>query len=128
MTKAGQVEVPADPGRVGWHRFSPAPGEAAGSSVIVGHVDAKGRGLGVLVALSKVRRGDPVRVSQSAGPGPGYQVVSRRTVARKDVGEAGASRLEGTRFLTLITRTGPCVGAEGGYLNNLVVTPEAVER
>ncbi|MFD4791513.1 class F sortase [Streptomyces sp. NPDC058459] len=128
VTKAGQVEVPADPGRVGWYRFSPAPGEAAGSSVIVGHVDAKGRGLGVLVALNEVRRGDLVRVSRSAGTAVDYRVVSRRTVAKKALGATGAFRVEGPAVLTLITCTGPYVADDGGYQNNLVVTAEAVGR
>ncbi|MFD4543808.1 class F sortase [Streptomyces bauhiniae] len=128
VTESGQVEVPADPGRVGWYRFSPAPGEAAGSSVIVGHVDAKGRGLGVLVALSEVRLGDLVRVSRSPGAAADYRVVSRRTVAKKALGATGAFRVDGPAVLTLITCTGPYLADEGGYQNNLVVTAEAVAR
>lgn len=128
VTRSGQVEVPADPKRVGWYRFSPAPGGRAGSSVIVGHVDSRRRGLGVLVALNDVRRGDVVRVSRSVGRAVAYRVVSRRTVAKDGLGAAGAFRVDGPAALTLITCTGPYVAGSGGYQNNLVVTAEPVIR
>ncbi|MGW2210700.1 class F sortase [Streptomyces sp. NPDC001781] len=128
VTKAGQVEVPADPKRVGWYRFSPAPGASSGSSVVVGHVDSKGRGLGVLAALNNVRRGDIVRVTRSAGRPVDFRVVSRRTVAKDAVDAAGAFRVQGPAVLTVITCTGPYVASEGGYQNNLVVTAEPVNR
>ncbi|MFF3890414.1 class F sortase [Streptomyces sp. NPDC001914] len=128
VTSAGQVEVPGDPKRVGWYRFSPAPGASTGSSVIVGHVDSRGRGLGVLVALNDVRRGDVVRVSRSAGRIADYRVVSRQTVAKDGLGAVGAFRVDGPAVLTLITCTGPYDAGEGGYQNNLVVTAELVSR
>lgn len=118
----GQVEVPEDPQRVGWYRFSPAPGSAEGSSVVVGHVDSDGRGLGVLVALDDVRRGDRVVVARKDGKKVAYRVASRRTVSKKDLAASGAFRRDGPAVLTLITCTGPYRPDEGGYQNNLVVT------
>ncbi|MFF7275090.1 sortase domain-bontaining protein [Streptomyces griseorubiginosus] len=118
----GQAEVPEDPQRVGWYRFSPAPGSAEGSSVVVGHVDSDGRGLGVLVALNDVRRGDRVVVARKDGKRVAYRVASRRTVSKKDLAASGAFRRDGPAVLTLITCTGPYRPDEGGYQNNLVVT------
>ncbi|MGW6492785.1 class F sortase [Streptomyces sp. NPDC055056] len=128
VTRVGQVVVPADPKRVGWYRFSPPPGASQGSSVIVGHVDSKGRGLGVLVALNDVRRGDTVRVSRSEGRPLEYRVVSRRTVPKNGLAGVGAFRVDGPAALTLITCTGPYDAGKGGYRNNLVVTAEPVGR
>ncbi|MFF5497642.1 sortase domain-bontaining protein [Streptomyces aquilus] len=118
----GQVEIPDDPRQVGWYRFSPQPGSAQGSTVIVGHVDAAGRGLGVLVALNDVREGDRVLVRQKDGGVVAYRVSSRRTVGKKDLARTGAFRREGPPVLTLITCAGPYLANRGGYQNNLVVT------
>ncbi|MFF8409367.1 class F sortase [Streptomyces omiyaensis] len=124
----GQVVVPEDPDRVGWYRFSPSPGAGAGSSVIVGHVDATGRGLGVLAALSEVREGDQVAVDRQDGSTVAYRITSRRTVAKNALGESGAFRREGLPTLTLITCAAPYLRDNGGYQNNLVVTAVAVPR
>lgn len=118
----GQVEVPGDPRRVGWYRYSPAAGAAAGSTVLVGHVDARGRGLGVLVALNEVREGDQVLVGRADGSTVRYEIVSRRTLDKKALAASDVFRLDGPAVLNLVTCAGPYVEARGGYQNNLVVT------
>ncbi|MEU8578363.1 class F sortase [Streptomyces asoensis] len=118
----GQTEVPKDPQRVGWYRFSPAPGSAEGSSVIVGHVDSTGYGLGVLVALNEVRQGDLAIVQRTDGSRVEYRVTARRTVGKKELAGSEAFRRDGPPVLTLITCSGPYVPEKGGYQNNLVVT------
>ncbi|MFC8015496.1 class F sortase, partial [Streptomyces cinereoruber] len=118
----GLTEVPPDPDRVGWYRFSPAPGSPEGSSVVVGHVDAEGRGLGVLNGLNEVRQGDRVVIGRRDGSVVAYRVVARRTVGKEDLAESGAFRRDGRPVLTLITCAGPYLPDNGGYQNNLVVT------
>ncbi len=122
VTDDGQTEVPPDPDRVGWYRFSPAPGSSAGSSVIVGHVDAEGRGLGVLNGLHEVRPGDRVLVRREGGSTVAYEITARRTVDKEDLADSGAFRRDGPPVLTLITCAGPYLPDNGGYQNNLVVT------
>ncbi|WP_200429199.1 class F sortase [Streptomyces sp. NE5-10] len=122
VAEDGQTEVPPDPDRVGWYRFSPAPGSAAGSSVIVGHVDAKGRGLGVLDGLNEVRQGDRVLIGRKDGSTVSYEITARRTVGKKVLAASDAFRREGRPVLTLITCAGPYLPDAGGYQNNLVVT------
>lgn len=122
VAEDGQVEVPADPGRVGWYRFSPGPGSGSGSSVVVGHVDDREQGLGVLVALNEVRQGDRVTVSRSDGDVVSYEIVARRTVAKSELAGTDAFRRTGRPVLTLVTCTGPFLPERGGYQNNLVVT------
>ncbi|MER6678769.1 class F sortase [Streptomyces sp. NPDC000983] len=122
----GQVEIPDDPRRVGWYRFSPAPGASGGSTVVVGHVDSDGRGLGVLIALNDVREGDTAVVRRADGRSVTYEVTARRTVAKDALAASGAFRRDGPAVLTLITCAGPYLADRGGYQNNLVVT--AVER
>ncbi|MEU9731756.1 class F sortase [Streptomyces sp. NPDC048002] len=122
----GQVEVPEDPQRVGWYRFSPGPGTTEGSTVVVGHVDSDGRGLGVLIALNQVREGDEAVVRRADGRDVTYEVTARRTVPKDGLAASGAFRRDGPAVLTLITCAGPYLPDQGGYQNNLVVT--AVER
>ncbi|MFI1562339.1 class F sortase [Streptomyces sp. NPDC020490] len=118
----GQVKVPGDPRRVGWYRFSPAPGSAEGSAVLVGHIDARGRGLGVLVALNEVRQGDRVLIERSDGSTVEYRITARRTIGKKALAGSGVFRRDGRPVLTLITCAGPYLPDQGGYQNNLVVT------
>ncbi|GGR69798.1 class F sortase [Streptomyces roseolus] len=122
VAEDGQTEVPPDPDRVGWYRFSPAPGSAAGSSVIVGHVDARGRGLGVLDGLNEVRQGDRVLIGREDDSTVTYEITARRTVGKKALAVSDAFRREGRPVLTLITCAGPYLPDGGGYQNNLVVT------
>ncbi|MGX1364971.1 LPXTG-site transpeptidase (sortase) family protein [Streptomyces canus] len=118
----GQVEIPEDPEQVGWYRYSPVPGSAEGSTVIVGHVDSRRRGLGVLAALNDLRAGDRVLIRQKDGGVVEYRVSARRTVGKRDLSASGAFRREGPPVLTLITCAGPYLADKGGYQNNLLVT------
>ncbi|MFJ5834144.1 class F sortase [Streptomyces sp. NPDC093089] len=128
VAEDGQVVVPENPDRVGWYRFSPLPGAGAGSSVIVGHVDAAGGGLGVLAALGDIRKGDEVLVGRRDGTTATFRVAARRTLAKASLGASGVFRRGGTPVLTLVTCAGPYVRGDGGYQNNLVVTAVEVPR
>lgn len=117
----GQTEIPQDDKRVGWYRFSPEPGAGQGSAVIVGHIDARSQGLGVLAALSRVGEGDHVVIELADGSAVRYAITSRRTVAKSALAASGAFRLDGPPVLTMITCAGPYRRDHGGYQNNLVV-------
>jgi hypothetical protein len=118
----GNVEVPGDARRVGWYRFSPPPGTPAGSTVIVGHVDSRSQGLGVLAALADVRRDDRLSVVRGDGTTLHYTVTSRRTVPKGALGSSGVFRREGRPVVSLVTCTGPYLKNRGGYQDNLIVT------
>ncbi|MET7456842.1 class F sortase [Streptomyces sp. NPDC005574] len=118
----GDVEVPEDARRVGWYRFSPPPGAPAGSTVIVGHVDSRTQGLGVLAALAGVRRDDRLSVVRGDGTTLHYTVTSRRTVPKDALGASGVFRREGRPVVSLVTCTGPYLEGRGGYQDNLIVT------
>ncbi len=120
-------KFPSDARRVGWYRFGPAPGSSKGSAVIVGHVDSRTQGLGVLAKLDDVRADDRVDVRGSDGSSAEYRIVSRRTVPKDELADSGVFRRDGEPVLTLITCTGPFLKDRGGYQDNLVITavPEA---
>ncbi|MFE3109766.1 class F sortase [Kitasatospora indigofera] len=117
----GSVEVPGDVRRVGWYRYGTAPGAPEGSALLVGHVDSRTQGLGVLARLAEVREGDTIEVGDD-GSTVRYRVVSRRTLLKADLADSGAFRREGPPVLTLVTCTGPFLGASRSYRDNLVVT------
>ncbi|MFE1270985.1 sortase domain-bontaining protein [Streptomyces sp. NPDC058757] len=121
VDRDGGAEVPADPGRAGWYRFGPAPGEPSGSAVLMGHVDSRSGDLGEFAALFDVRAGDTVLVRRDGAPPVSYRITSRATV---DKGELPASAFarSGPPVLTLITCAAPYDPDRGGYLRNLVVT------
>ncbi|WP_112490227.1 class F sortase [Streptomyces bacillaris] len=118
----GATEVPQDARRVGWYRFGPAPGAAEGSSVIVGHVDSKSQGLGVLAELRHVGRNDRVEVRGEDGASRVYRITSRETVPKQELADSGVFRRNGPHVLSMITCTGPYHKDRGGYQDNLVVT------
>ena len=83
----GDMEVPEDVGTVGWYRFGPPPGSAAGSSVLSGHVDDRVQGRGAFYRLSDLATGDPVEVELVDGTVLQYRVNEGR--ADRQVGPAG---------------------------------------
>ncbi|WP_374940120.1 class F sortase [Streptomyces finlayi] len=121
MRDDGRAEVPADPAQAGWYRFGPAPGDAHGSAVLVGHVDSRTGELGELAALYDVRAGDRVDVQRGDDTTIAYEIVARRIV-KKNRMPADVFRREGEPVLTLITCAPPYDPDRGGYQSNLIVT------
>ncbi|MCF6525829.1 class F sortase [Streptomyces sp. JJ36] len=121
VTDGGDLAVPGDARRVGWYRFGGVPAPDGGSTVLVGHVDSRSRGLGALAALRSVRRGDRVGIRLSGGDREHYRVTARRSVAKERF-PARVFRRSGPSALTLVTCTGPFLPERGGYQRILLVT------
>ncbi|MDP9093736.1 MAG: class F sortase [Actinomycetota bacterium] len=64
----GTAQVPPlnDVSQAGWYRFSPTPG-AAGSAVMLGHIDSATYGSGVFYRLGALTPGDEVDVTRADG-------------------------------------------------------------
>lgn len=62
----GTVQVPplARDSRAGWYQYSAAPG-AAGSSVILGHIDSAAYGPGIFYNLGQLRPGEEIDVTRA---------------------------------------------------------------
>ena len=118
----GQMEIPQDVATVGWYRFGPAPGAAAGSAVLTGHVDDVDRGRGVRRSgglepgRSDHRRRRHRRRPAVHGPVPGAVVQGRG--ARW----TGCSIEEAMPRLVLITCGGSFDSSTLGYDDNIAVT------
>ena len=118
----GMVAIPPDAHHVGWYEFGPAPGDAAGSAVIVGHRDSRTQGRGALYDLGAVSLGDKVQVRLSSGKTLTYRVVERRRYPKQGLPWATFFTDRGPPRLTVITCGGPYDPRHGGYQDNLIVT------
>ncbi len=124
VEEAGQMELPANPARLGWYQYGPAPAEP-GSTVVAGHLDSVAYGVGPLVRLREVSTGDPVTVTTADGGTATYVVASVDRYQRTALPPEIFAR-EGSRRLRLITCGGEYDADAGGYQSNLVVTAEPV--
>lgn len=121
-TVDGQLQVPAEPKRVGWWDGGAEAGDPFGSVVLAGHVDSKTEGLGYFARLRRVKAGEVV-VLQGAGHTASYKVTSIVSVPKDALAtKSGAFDQTGDHRLVLITCTGAYDASRGGYEDNLVVT------
>ncbi|WBQ04033.1 class F sortase [Kribbella sp. CA-293567] len=118
----GQMELPVSPTRIGWYRFGPAPGAAAGSVVLGGHLDSRQYGVGPLARLSRVRVGDPIELRLSDGQIVRYRVEAVRDVDKQTLALDSVFDRSGPRRLQVVTCGGQYLPDRGGYQQNLVVT------
>jgi Sortase domain len=123
---AGLVEVPDDPGFVGWYRHGSSPGRP-GSAVLVGHVDLDGR-RGVFFRLRELAPGALVTVGFARGGGEIFRVVARRSYAKGRLPARLVFAESGRPYLTLVTCGGDFDAARGEYEENVVVVAALVER
>lgn len=116
----GRLVIPDDPSRVGWWSGGAAPGDVAGSVVLVGHLDSATHGLGVFAALLDVTLGEPLVVSDSSGRQQRYVVSSRTQIPRAALPAQLFDR-SGVRQLVLITCGGRYDRTAHRYDDNIVV-------
>jgi hypothetical protein len=118
----GEMALPDKPWVLGWYRYGPAPGAGRGSAVLAGHLDSKRYGVGPLVGLREVDRGDLVEVTRGDGSTVDYRVVEVERYDQQALPDSLFART-GPERLRIVT----CGGAfdpDAGYEKNLVVTAE----
>ena len=120
----GTVEVPGDPALAGWFDLGPPPG-AAGSSVILGHVDSI-HGPAVFYRLKELEPGDRVAVRLDDGTTARFRVHSVETYANADFPARKVYGKQGRSLLNLVTCGGAYDSSRGGYQSNVVVNTRLV--
>lgn len=124
LDRAQAVKVPDDISEVGWYRYSMAPNQASGATVLVGHRDGRVDGRGVFYNLGLLSQGDRVVLQDQTGTAYAYRVTSRRVLA-KSAFEDKAERIfadSGAPVLRLISCGGYYDPDHGGYQANVIVT------
>ena len=124
----GEMAIPEDVRTIGWYRFGPAPGAAAGSAVLVGHVDSAEQGLGAFFGLPNLRRGDVISVTSADARVHRFRVVAREEFDKSVVPLASIFARDGAPRLTLVTCGGSFDRAARSYRDNIVVTAEPADR
>jgi hypothetical protein len=123
----GQMQLPADPARIGWYSYGPAPGSGRGSVVLGGHLDSRQYGVGPLVRLARTRPGDVIELGLSDGRSLKYRTEAVRNVDKQALALDDVFDRNGPRRLRLITCGGEYLPDRGGYQQNLVVTAVPAE-
>ncbi|MEV0288555.1 MULTISPECIES: class F sortase [unclassified Kribbella] len=122
VAKDGQMELPPDPRVIGWYRFGPGPTDDQGTVVLGGHLDSKEYGVGPLVRLRRLDRGDLITVRSGDGSTVRYRVRQVDDIAKKKLPVDQLFAREGPPVLKIVTCGGPYDRNDGGYRDNLVVT------
>ncbi len=114
----GSMELPAF-GTAGWYERSARPG-AAGSSVLVGHVDSYS-GPDVFYALKDLQPGDEVRVGRSDGTIVTYVVEGQEQVDKDELPVDRIFDWPSEPALRLVTCGGEFDRTTKSYESNIIV-------
>ncbi|TDD12895.1 class F sortase [Kribbella turkmenica] len=112
----GSLMLP-EPSTVGWWIGGAQPGDARGTTVLAGHVDADDGSQGALYDLSSVHGGDTIRIATAAGPLT-YRVVALHNYRRQHLPKQLFDQ-RGPHRLAVIT-CGGSYDPRRGYSSNVV--------
>jgi len=118
----GSMVIPAEVDRVGWYRFGPEAGAAAGNAVIAGHVDTAAQGPGALFDLQGVEVGAEMLVTDGAGTLHRYTVISRERMTKSDLPVDTIFARTGEHRLVVITCGGDFLPETRSYADNVIIT------
>lgn len=116
----GAMAIPARPTEIGWYAYGPRPGSARGSAVLGGHVDSREYGVGPLVGLKQLRRGDEIIIKTNKGT-ERYRVSTVRLISKQDLDLRDVFKRDGEPLLRILT-CGGTYRRSGGYQANVLVT------
>jgi LPXTG-site transpeptidase (sortase) family protein len=116
----GAMAIPARPTEIGWYAYGPRPGSAEGSAVLGGHVDSREYGVGPLVGLKQLRRGDEIIIKTNKGT-ERFRVSTVRLISKQDLDLRDVFKRDGEPLLRILT-CGGTYRRSGGYQANVVVT------
>jgi hypothetical protein len=126
VRKDGTLNIPVDPGEVGWWTGGAQPGEPYGTVVVAGHVDSAAYGLGVMSEMLHIRSGQKVVLSN--GPHTiTYQVTGVTEVTKAALAK-GTDLFDQTVAgrLVLITCGGPFNRTTHHYRDNVIAVARPV--
>ena len=121
VSDGGAMEIPDAFDLAGWYRFGPAPGAAAGTAVIAGHIDTKSDNA-PFSALKSVAAGTLVQVGREGAPALNYRVVSVELMAKDRFDGSSVFRRSGPHELKVITCGGKWLDERMDYSDNVIVT------
>lgn len=115
------MEIPDAFDRAGWYRFGPAPGAAAGTAVIAGHIDTKSD-TAPFSQLKTVAAGTLVQVGRQGATALNYRVVGVELMAKDRFDGSSVFRRSGPHELKVVTCGGEWLDERMDYSDNVIVT------
>ncbi|KIS29320.1 peptidase C60 [Arthrobacter sp. SPG23] len=115
------MEIPEAFDQAGWYRFGPAPGAAAGTAVIAGHVDTTSE-RAPFSQLKTLGAGASVQVGRLGAPALNYRVVSVELMAKDSFDGDSLFRRSGPHELKVVTCGGRWLQERMDYSDNVIVT------
>jgi LPXTG-site transpeptidase (sortase) family protein len=115
------MEIPEAFDHAGWYRFGPAPGAAAGTAVIAGHIDTTSD-QAPFSQLKTLAAGTLIRVGRQDAPALDYQVVSVELMAKDSFDGDSLFRRTGPHELKVVTCGGRWLDERMDYSDNVIVT------
>ncbi|MFJ5291442.1 MULTISPECIES: class F sortase [unclassified Streptomyces] len=115
----GHLDVPGDPGQVGWWSDGPRPGDP-GAAVFVGHVDSM-TGPAAFYNISALRPGDEITIDRADRSHVTFTVRALRQYDKNGFPDDKVYVTTGAPALRLITCGGTYDREHGGYRDNVVV-------
>ena len=128
LDSAGGVTVPDDVSVTGWYDGSKRLDARRGTTVIVGHRDARTQGPGALFGIEGLALGDEIQVVGRDGDIRTFAVNQVELIHKDDLPQRAPEVFtrDGSYSLTLITCGGDFDETERSYLYNVVVTANPV--
>ena len=121
VRRDGQMDLPEDPGTIGWYRFGASPGAERGSAVLGGHVDSVRYGVGPLARLAGVEVGARIVVTGPDGERSRYRVTSVERISKAALPTDRIFDPDVAHRLVVVTCGGRYLPEAGGYEDNIVV-------
>lgn len=115
------MEIPDAFDLAAWYRFGPAPGAAAGTAVIAGHIDTKSD-RAPFSQLKSVAAGTLITVGREGAPALDYRVVRVELMAKDKFDGNSIFRRSGPHELKVVTCGGRWLDERMDYSDNVIVT------
>ncbi|MCU1519454.1 MAG: peptidase sortase [Pseudarthrobacter sp.] len=115
------MELPESFDQAGWYRFGSAPGAAAGTAVIAGHIDTTSD-RAPLSQLKNVAAGTAIQVGRLDAPPLTYRVARVELMAKDTFDGDALFRRAGRHELKVVTCGGRWLDERMDYSDNVIVT------
>ena len=119
---SGARAIPQNIQATGWYRWGTAPGAAAGSIVVVGHVDSAAQGVGAFFALHRIADNAEITLVTADHRLWRYRVIAREQIAKPLLPSAAVFGRTGPVRLTLATCGGAFDTHTKSYKDNIIIT------
>lgn len=122
VAEGGLMEIPEDAGIAGWYRYSAAPAEESGSTIIAAHAGSLSTPRGPLYDLRVSRVGQSIEIIDTKGAVTLWKVATVEQIHKETLDLTPYFSQTGVRKLVLFTCGGRWDSSRQSYDDNIIVT------